>query len=1023
MKKYIFISTIFHLFLLPLSAQTTVFSAERYTLKNGLLGNEVHSILQDEYGFLWIGTNKGLCRYDGYRFEEIEFNTKTTTYGYKQPSVDQLFIDKKGHIRFKNSNLLYLYDRGQAPFSNRLFQLGLTKDEQKKIRQITHGESGDIWVSYIVDSIGQYNYDKNRFDNYAFDIKTMTKDPSNKNIKFVDKKNNIWIQTDTTALFRGTINADKTDIDWEICHHTGDFHYKMLEDETGNIFAYKSQILKFDEKRHQFVPYLTAKTLRDEGINLIKAMVVADSKMFMVSYDDQVFIYDTRSHDFQRVSDTLNTSINTIFRTNTGTIWLGTSEGLIKLSRVFNWNYLLHNSTSITSSRQEVISVFQDRQDNTWLGTANNSIIKFDKNKNSKSYYIQHSINAITQDWNDHIWAGGSTLGQAAIYHLDDTQQAFVQAKHWLKRYPDLAEFEFQTLVNSTYNQLWAGGKGQLLSMNMGFDSTSITYPLLPCKDPNYAQKFATINVILQDSNHDLWFAANGSKVYLYYFDPINKTSDCIHPFLKESDNFPIYTIQEATGTLWLGTAGGLIEIDKRSRQVLNHYTTKSGLPTDKICSILIDDKGNLWISTLKGLSYFNALSREFNNFGLEEMLAIETFHEQAAYKNKETGQLFFGGINGVVHFHPDSLLNFIKSVPLPQVRITRLAVFGEPVVFSNQQPIYQQEEIVLEKGEDYFELEFLVPHPGNLNCRYRYKLEGIEDKWNYSTQYQNVNYKNLSPGSYQFQVQARSFTNDWADNSKTLRITIQPYWYQTDLFRAALFLAICSVIGGSVYLRFRFLNLEKQTQEKELQRKTALLKALSSQMNPHFLYNSLNSINNFIANQDKRKANEYLADFATLMRMILNHSKLEQISLKKELECLELYLKLEHLRAGHKFDYTVHVDRLINTSDIFVPPMIIQPFIENAIWHGLHHKKEKGNLDLTVNRSNGHIVCHVIDDGIGIKKSQELQAGKTRKSTGIENVEERLRILNGIDQQGLKVEIREPTTGGTHIEITIAAV
>lgn len=1022
MLKNILIFIIFLSHLLPLSAQTTVFPAERYTQKDGLPGNEVNSILQDDYGFLWIGTNKGLCRYDGYQFKEIEFNTKSTSYGYKQPSVHQLFLDKNDNIRFKNSSNLYLYDKVNSPFADQTFQLGLTVDDQKKIRQITNSESGDIWVSYLEDSLGRYNEELKRFDNYALDSRMMPKDLSNKTIKFIDKKNNIWLQDDSTALFVGTLNEQATQIDWKISADTSDFNYKMLEDESGDVFAYKAQILKFDSNTNQFTTYLSAKMLRKEGINLIKTMVAADSKMFMVSYDDRVFIYDTKSHTFQAISDTLNTNINTIFRTNTGTIWLGTSEGLVKLSRVFNWNYLLHNSNSITSSRQEVISIFQDKQDRTWLGTANSSIIRFDNNKISKSYYLQHSVNAITQDLNNHIWAGGSTLGQAAIYQFDEENNTFSQAESWLKRYSELSEFEFQTLINSYDNRLWAGGKGQLLNMSMGLDSSLITYPLLPCDDPDFAQKYATINVILEDANHHLWLAANGSKVYLYYFDPVTGTSDCLHPFLKEEDNFAIYAMQESNSTtLWLGTEGGLFELDKTNRQVLNHYTTKSGLPTDKICSILTDELGNLWISTLKGLSYFNVLSQEFNNFGREDMLGIETFHEQAAYKNEETGELFFGGINGMVNFHPDSLLNFIKSVPLPQVLITRMAVFGETV--STQQPIYQQEEVVLDKGEDYFELEFLVPHPGNLNCRYRYKLEGIEDNWNYTTQYQNVNYKNLSPGSYTFQVQARSFTNNWEDNSRSLKITIKPYFYQTNLFRVALFLLICSIIGGSIYLRFRFLKLEKETQEKELQRKTALLKALSSQMNPHFLYNSLNSINNFIANQDKRKANEYLADFATLMRMILNHSKLEQISLKKELECLELYLKLEHLRAGHKFDYSVNVDKLINTSDIFVPPMIIQPFIENAIWHGLHHKKEKGNLDLTVNRSNGHIVCHVIDDGIGIKKSKELQIGKTRKSTGIENVQERLRILNGIDQQGLKLEIKEPKHGGTHIEITIAAV
>ena len=1018
--QFSFLLLLFFSSIVLLHAQQNLYAYEQFNKEDNLPGNEVFSITQDKYGFLWIGTDKGLCRFDGYRFKEIEFSTTNVSYGYKTPSVNELFIDEQGNIRFKNYSTFYVYNKIHPPKIESAFQLGLSEDEKRNIQQITHSENGDIWAFYNKDTIGHFDIYEKKFMDYQLDRTMVLGNISNSPIKYIARNNDIWLQDDQKKLYKGSLNHNNKKIKWKAIEIEEDFNsFQLIEDEHRNIYAYKTQVLIYKDSCSCFIPYLDAKALRLNGISIIKDMLAIDGQLFMISFDDQVFVYNKKRERFYSVSAALNANVNSIFRSTARTLWLGTSEGLVKLSPVFNWQYLLHNNSSITSSRQEVKSIFQDNIGDIWLGTANNQIFRFNLRDTFEVYYIP-SVNAITQDHNNTIWAGGSNLG-GAIYYFDALSKRFIKPQQWIEKESSIEDFGFHTIFTTSNNQLWAGSKGKLMNWQFDKDSTVITYPLLACNNSDFPSDFASVDVFYEDESHALWFAANGSQTFLYYFDPITKQSDCFYPFFNQKNNYFIYAIQESFPVLWLGTADGLIEFDRTNANVLNQYTTKSGLNSDKVCSILEDDRKNLWISTRKGLSYFDVTSREFNNFGFEEKLEIETFHPQAAFKNKTTGQLFFGGINGVVNFHPDSLLEFVQSVPLPQVLISKLYVYGEPA--QGVQSIYEQDSVILNKGEDYFELEYLVPHPGNLNCRYRYKLIGADEDWGYSTNFQSVNYKNLSPGTYQFQVQARSFNNDWKENSKTLTIIIQPYFWQTTWFRIAVLLIFFSIAAGLVYFRFRFLRLEKEAQEKELQRKTALLKALSSQMNPHFLYNSLNSINNFIASQDKRKANEYLADFATLMRMILNHSKLEKISLTKELECLELYLKLEHLRAGHQFDYKITVDKSINPADVFVPPMVVQPFVENAIWHGLHHKKGKGQLNLTINKNHRHIVCHVIDDGIGIKKSKELQAGRTRKSTGIENVRERLRILNGIDQENLKLEIKERPGGGTQVEITIASI
>lgn len=1027
-KHNCFLTLLFCISINLLYAQSNSYAYQQFTQEEGLPGNEVYSITQDEYGFLWIGTDKGLCRYDGHRFHEIEFRTTNITYGYKTPSVQDLFIDKKGHIRFKNYNTHYVYDKINPPEKVAAFKLGLSEDEQRDIRQIAHSENGNIWAFYNKGGIGWYDLENKIFKDYSLSDDMKLGNLSNSPLKFITKNNDIWLQDDEKRLYRGFLRKNNKELKWQAIRLPAGFSsFELLEDENRNIYAYKSQVLKYDETCRCFRPFLGTEKLKSSNYNIgiIKNMLAINGQLFIVGFDDQVLVYDKKTDKVASVSESLNSNVNTIFRSTARTLWLGTSGGLVKLSPVFNWQYFLHNSSSITSSRQEVRSIFQDEMGDIWVGTSN-QVYQFNQRDTFEAHYIP-SVQFITQDRNNTLWAGGSNL-DGEVFYFDTLNRKFVRPYKWIEKASGIGDFAFHTLFKTSDEQLWAGGKGQLLNWQFTSDSLAVGYVLKRCEGSDFPPDFASIDVFFEDANEELWFAANGSETFLYHIPskirdirPENIQYDCFNPFPDKANNYFIYAIKGSFPNLWLGTGNGLIEIDQTNGDVLHRYTTKSGLVSDKVCSILEDSKKNLWISTRKGLSYFDVTSREFNNFGFEEKLEIETFHPQAAFKNETTGRLFFGGINGVVNFHPDSLLEFIQSVPLPQVLITKLDVYGEPA--QGVQSIYEQDSVILSKGEDYFELEYLVPHPGNLNCRYRYKLIGADEDWGYSTNFQSVNYKNLSPGTYQFQVQARSFNNKWENNSKTLTIIIQPYFWQTTWFRLAMVLLIFGAAAGIIYFRFRYLTLEKEAQEKELQRKTALLKALSSQMNPHFLYNSLNSINNFIASQDKRKANEYLADFATLMRMILNHSRLEKISLTKELECLELYLKLEHLRAGHKFDYKITVDKRINTADVFVPPMVIQPFIENAIWHGLHHKETKGHLDLTINKNHHHIVCHVMDDGIGIKKSKELQAGRTRKSTGIENVRERLRILNGIDQEGLKLEIKDRPEGGTHIEIIIASL
>ncbi|MEZ4776845.1 MAG: tetratricopeptide repeat protein [Bacteroidia bacterium] len=203
-------------------------------------------------------------------------------------------------------------------------------------------------------------------------------------------------------------------------------------------------------------------------------------------------------------------------------------------------------------------------------------------------------------------------------------------------------------------------------------------------------------------------------------------------------------------------------------------------------------------------------------------------------------------------------------------------------------------------------------------------------------------------------------------------------------------------------------------------------LKSLRAQMNPHFIFNSLNSVNSFIAKNDDRSANKYLADFSRLMRSVMENSQQDFVPLSAEIQILELYLTLEHFRFKDKFDYTFTVDPAIGRDSIDIPPMLIQPYIENAIWHGLRYKDEKGFLRVELKQVENYLVAEVEDDGIGRKKSQELKTKnqKTHQSTGLKNTAERLKIINTLYRKEITVKIedviKDGECKGTFVEIKI---
>lgn len=238
--------------------------------------------------------------------------------------------------------------------------------------------------------------------------------------------------------------------------------------------------------------------------------------------------------------------------------------------------------------------------------------------------------------------------------------------------------------------------------------------------------------------------------------------------------------------------------------------------------------------------------------------------------------------------------------------------------------------------------------------------------------------------------------------------------------------LIIYSLIGGLILLLIAAYFMYKSIRQQKLANNLLALKSLRSQMNPHFIFNALNSVNSFIATHDERTANKYLSDFSQLMRSVLENSEEDFIPLEKEIELLKLYAKLEHFRFKDKFDYNISVDENVKINEFQIPPMLLQPYIENAVWHGLRYKKEKGKLEILIaQKTEDEITITIVDDGVGRKKSKELKTEHQQKqnSKGMGNIKKRVSILNEMYKDKVDVFIEDYQKAedtGTKVVVTI---
>jgi hypothetical protein len=506
---------------------------------------------------------------------------------------------------------------------------------------------------------------------------------------------------------------------------------------------------------------------------------------------------------------------------------------------------------------------------------------------------------------------------------------------------------------------------------------------------------------MLEDEEGTLWLASYGG---LIQFD--KKTERYIFHKHIDGDRNSISINRlfclhlDKRGALWIGTmGGGLNKFDRKTSKFV-YYTIENGLPNNIIYSILEDTRQNLWISTNYGITEFNPVEESFINYDVQDGLLSNEFNTGAGFINPLSQEMFFGGMNGFISFFPSEIQQNQKP---PPIVFTGFKIQNKLL----ERELNDHEKIYLKHDENFFSIEFASLDLTNPSKnRYRYILEGVDRNWKETDATRRLaEYTDIKPGTYTFRVVASNNDGIWNKEGIRLHIIIRPPWWSTWWFRISALLLITTMLWSIVYRRVQFIRKRHEAEKKaiELERQ-----ALRLQMNPHFIFNSLNSIQSFIVNQAPEKATAYLAKFSRLMRLILYSSREKMVPLLDEIEALEIYLELEQLRFDNKFSYEITCDKEIDQDFIAIPPMLIQPYLENAILHGILHKEEKGTITLSFHQQNNTLLCVIEDDGVGREASQKLRknSGMRHSPKGMLITDERLQILNRLYSENVYVEI-----------------
>ncbi len=983
-------------------------------IKNGLSQNSVTDIYQDSKGYMWFCTDEGLNRYDGYNFLKIEkqidnknslISNFTTCIVESSPGIFWIGTEKGLSI--------YIYAKNKF----------LNIENPSQIKKLIIENSNTVWVqtTYSLYKIRLIvNEDKKSGHSVSIEPMNAYKEIVLKrevnHFLLLGRDNQIYSYDFDTKLIKKTISTSI----WNII--TSKKINNIVKDKFQNYWIGTNTGIYKTDKYFFKIDSFPTQRLNMIGLQgkITDVVIGKQGNIYIATYQQGLIVYDIdRSKFVEYQSDPYNLSslpdnkILSVYSDNSNTIWIGTKgSGIATYSPYkFKFKHITQEPFKTTWLTNKYVLCFaSDDNENIWIGTDGGGLYKFE-NKSSvfSNWRNNTSSNSLSNDVVQHLLIDADkNIWVATMNGICK----FNPATNMFKRYFLTSHKSADNLKIPAYSsiRLFETKNKELYAL----DERSI-YHFNTIKNVfedihfNYKSNNITPRSIFEDKDNTWWMATAIGIIHLDIqtglldekkINAINKKhfkTDQLYSLLEEDDNH-----------FWIGSGNsGIYFFNKKSMKITEHYSEKDGLINNFIYGILKDNFGKLWLSTNRGISVFEPTLKLFRNYDINDGLQSNEFNSGAYYKTKNN-ELLFGGINGFNIIEPDKIP---YNTYRPFVNIT--AIKTDDSTYNSYQYTEQNKITKLQSKQNNISFEFAssdyVNTPKN---RFEYKLDGYSKNWT-STNRNYVSYTKLPPGNYTFYVRASNNDDVWPTSPASFSFRVRPTIFQSWWFRIIAGIITLFYVYRIITNRIRIarkkekekMQLARQKTEYEKQLAEIKLKALVSQMNPHFIFNCMNSIQAMILSDQNMQASTYLTKLSRLVRSVLENSVKTFIPLQDVIENLKLYLELESLRFDQQFNYDIRTEG-VDVYSVEMPSMLIQPYVENAIWHGLLKKDGEKNIHIKFYKKDKIIFCEIIDNGIGRTKAAELNLRKQHKSLGTLITQEMFETLHKIKDTRHSVNI-----------------
>ena len=1018
---------------------------------HSLSNNDVNQIFEDKDGNIWIATDNGLNKTSLQKnnfghFYHIPENSRSLSSNY----VTTLTTDSEDNLWIGYEDKGFDYYNLKTGKIKSFQQKDYPQLKSDRVTKLYFDKNNQLWVG-LWQGVGfsSYNPAKDKFLHYAYDPDTRKRDWYSDFLE--DTNNNFWVglwgskglhlfnretgqfkpnhfrpsntpeNNQITALANDSVNI------W-IGSNNG-FIYRFHLN-TGRFFAYKNGEGKYSEfnKIHYqniFNFNIVEKIITD---SLHQKWVITDKGIISIRGEHNNFV------SFPSKNNQIIHFIN--YCPNQSKVWLRidnklytfnfieqkykqvmlpdfTPEKVIFIDSRDNYHYIIFKNhilqwfptqnkiDTVKNFDHAVLKAFSGIKSRLWLFTANNVIILDKKLNDVSQNYISR---ALKNEVINHLYPRKNYLLIATnngVYKIDRTQKTI---QNIYSNTNNSKNRIVKAVTKDNNDNIWLGTTNGMYKYNL-------TTKAIKAYNQTGENAITShlITDLQQDNKENIWIGTtNGGlnrmnpqtrKVRHFVHNPEDSSSI--------SSNKVQCIFQDQNNRIWIGTDNGL-NLFLPKAEGFKHFYQKDGLPSNIIYAI-IENNNNLWIATENGLCKLNPDNGKCKNYYKQDGLQSNKYTNAAA--KLKNGHLVFGGKNGINIFHPEEI---DISYNNKNVQITNFKIFN--TVYKND--FTNTERIYLNHNENFFTLSFSALNFYNSkHFNYKYKLNGVDPQWAVLKNSNSATYTDISPGSYVFEVMA--IAPDGAESRiQSLKIDIKPPFWETWWFLSIIGIILFTIAGWVLHLRFKKYKAEKENIQLEQ-------KLLRSQMNPHFIFNALFSIQNFIYAQKNDEADRYLTKFSRLLRLTLENSRETFITIENEIQTIKNYLDIQTLRFDDKFKYNILVAPDIDIENLLIPPMLAQPYIENAIEHGFCERGKNYQLNITLSLEANNILYTIEDNGIGIEKSKKTnkKLKKGHKSLGMQITNERLQNLKKITKQNIEIEVidlKGKGKNGTNVTFTI---